>query len=210
MRGGTCGGLASTATKLVSAAPCSSRFNSCSLPRLRSQPIHRRWCPFHWRRRCRSRKRSSPSTGPCTRFRRAMPAAAAPRSPASDGWVSASASAQSDSSAYHTSPPCVARWCTSRFCSASSMSPRSASSVGITIMVRSSAGTPSSSSSPGSVVAPHRRVMQRFTTATADSEAASSASTSTAAAAAGSICAAPASANAAATRAAVSTPIPAR
>ena len=45
--------------KVVSVAPRSSRFNSCSLPRLRSQPIHRPSLSFQTRRRWSSRKRSA-------------------------------------------------------------------------------------------------------------------------------------------------------
>ena len=48
---GTAGGLPATGKKPVSAAPRSNRFISCSLPRLRSQPIHTPSASFHTRRR---------------------------------------------------------------------------------------------------------------------------------------------------------------
>ena len=61
----------------MSSAPRSSRFSSCSLPRLRSQPIQRPSPAFQTRRRCSSRKRSPPGAGAMRRLSRAMPAAAA-------------------------------------------------------------------------------------------------------------------------------------
>ena len=65
------------AMKVVSVAPRSRRFSSCSLPRLRSQPIQRDSLALQTRRRCSSRKRGRrPAPGRKRRFSRATPSTA--------------------------------------------------------------------------------------------------------------------------------------
>ena len=54
----------STARRSCRSAPRSRRFSSCSLPRLRSQPIHLPSPSFHMRRRCSRRKRRRRRRGP--------------------------------------------------------------------------------------------------------------------------------------------------
>ena len=83
--------------KVVSLAPRSRRFSSCSLPRLRSQPIHRRWLSFHTRRRWSSRNLSPPGAGACRRLRRATASTAVCNSASSLSVVSLAASGQSES-----------------------------------------------------------------------------------------------------------------
>ena len=63
-RSGQPGVPSPTSMKVVSVAPRSSRLSSWSLPRLRSQPIHRASPSFQTRRRCRRRKRVPPGAGP--------------------------------------------------------------------------------------------------------------------------------------------------
>ena len=61
------------ATKLVSVAPRSRRLNSSILPRLRSHPIQRPSCAFHWRVRW-NRKNRSAAPSPCFALSASMPA----------------------------------------------------------------------------------------------------------------------------------------
>ena len=98
--GGHGGRRPSTVRNVVSVAPRSSRLSSCSLPRLRSQPIQRPSPSFHTRRRCKqqeavaARRRSVTSVQPRDALVSQRPAA--PRRPAT---CSLAASRQSESSA---------------------------------------------------------------------------------------------------------------
>ena len=96
--------------KVVSVAPRSSRFSSCSLPRLRSQPIQRPSPSFQTRRRWSRRKRSPPGAGAVALVQPAMPAAAAASRASSPSTCSVAASTQSESRAKCRSPSGLARW----------------------------------------------------------------------------------------------------
>ena len=76
-------------------APRNRRLNSCSLPRLRSQPIHLPSQGFHKRLRWNTKNRCLPYLA----LSAAIPSAAMSNNRLSSGMVSCSASAQSDNSA---------------------------------------------------------------------------------------------------------------
>jgi len=157
--------------KLVSVARRNSRFISCSLPRLRSQPIQLPSPAFHTRRRCSTRTRSPPGPGPCRRLRRAIPSGAAARSASSPAACSVSLSVQSESKAKCNAPSWLARkWSSSR-ATCSAMDWGVVSSVGTATSVRKLAGMPSRNSNPGREVAPNAHIASRLMQATAASEA---------------------------------------
>ena len=168
---GTCGGPSPVGTKVVSVAPRSSRLSSCSLPRLRSQPIHLPSDGFNTRRRCNNRKRSPLGAAPCRSLRSFIASAAKINRASSPSTTSWSASFPSVSRAKAISPPAPLRKCTSSrsICSRRSASP--VSSVGTATSVRNFCGTPSRRARPGKVTGPKLHVMARLTSAVATSVA---------------------------------------
>ena len=154
---------------VVSVAPRSRRLSSCSLPRLRSQPIQRPCASFQTRRRCSRRKRSAPSAVGWRLLSRAMPSTAAASRSASPGVGLRVGVGPVRQQREMDGAAGIGEIVDLQPLDCSSTDARVDSSVGMATRVRSCGGTPSRSSRPGSSVAPKPPVIARLTSSNAAS-----------------------------------------